>query len=62
MVATSHASTAKPAFDQTAGDVRISDLSNDSVIIRLHFTINFLNLRFIVTEPAVLLRGSRPAA
>ena len=43
MVATSHASTAKPAFDQTAGDVRISDLSNDSVIIRLHFTINFLS-------------------
>jgi len=30
--------------------------------IAAHFTINFLNLRFIVTEPAVLLRGSRPAA
>jgi len=29
--------------------------------IAAHFTINFLNLRFIVTEPAVLLRGSRPA-
>jgi hypothetical protein len=43
MVATSHASTQKPAFAKTAGDVRISDLSNDSVIIRLHFTINFLS-------------------
>jgi membrane protease YdiL (CAAX protease family) len=30
--------------------------------IAAHFTINFLNLRFIVAEPAVLLRGSRPAA
>lgn len=30
--------------------------------IAAHFTINFLNLRFITTEPAVLLRGSRPAA
>jgi uncharacterized protein len=30
--------------------------------IAAHFMINFLNLRFIVTEPAVLLRGSRPAA
>jgi membrane protease YdiL (CAAX protease family) len=29
--------------------------------IAAHFTINFLNLRFIMTEPAVLLRGSRPA-
>ena len=29
--------------------------------IAAHFTINFLNLRFIVAEPAVLLRGSRPA-
>src|ERR1051325_9148819 len=28
--------------------------------IPAHFTINFLNLRLIVTEPAVLLRGSRP--
>ncbi len=27
----------------TAGDVRISDLSNDSLIIRLHFTINHLS-------------------
>jgi membrane protease YdiL (CAAX protease family) len=27
-----------------------------------HFTINFLNLRFIVAEPAVFLRRSRPAA
>jgi len=30
--------------------------------IAAHVTINFLNLRFIVAEPAVLLRGSRPAA
>lgn len=30
--------------------------------IAAHFTINFLNLRFIMTEPAVLLRGPRPAA
>lgn len=30
--------------------------------IAAHFTINFLNLRFIVSEPAVLLRSSRPAA
>ena len=30
--------------------------------IAAHFVINFLNLRFIVTEPAVLLRGTRPAA
>jgi membrane protease YdiL (CAAX protease family) len=30
--------------------------------IAAHFLINFLNLRFIVAEPAVLLRGSRPAA
>ena len=30
--------------------------------IAAHFTINFLNLRFIVTEPAVLLRGTRPTA
>ncbi|HEX7841966.1 MAG TPA: CPBP family intramembrane glutamic endopeptidase [Kofleriaceae bacterium] len=30
--------------------------------IAAHFTINFLNLRFIVAEPAILLRGSRPAA
>jgi membrane protease YdiL (CAAX protease family) len=30
--------------------------------IAAHFTINFLNLRFITMEPAVLLRGSRPAA
>ena len=30
--------------------------------IAAHFVINFLNLRFIVAEPAVLLRGSRPAA
>jgi len=30
--------------------------------IAAHFTINFLNLRFIAAEPAVLLRGSRPAA
>lgn len=29
--------------------------------IAAHFTINFLNLRFIMTEPAVLLRRSRPA-
>lgn len=30
--------------------------------IAAHFTINFLNLRYIVAEPAVLLRGSPPAA
>jgi membrane protease YdiL (CAAX protease family) len=30
--------------------------------IAAHFTINFLNLRFIVAEPAVLLRESPPAA
>jgi membrane protease YdiL (CAAX protease family) len=30
--------------------------------IAAHFTINFLNLRFIVAEPAVFLRRSRPAA
>lgn len=27
----------------TAGDVRVSDLSNDSLILRLHFTINHLS-------------------
>jgi membrane protease YdiL (CAAX protease family) len=30
--------------------------------IAAHFMINFLNLRFIVAEPAVLLRRQRPAA
>jgi membrane protease YdiL (CAAX protease family) len=30
--------------------------------IAAHFTINFLNLRYIVAGPAVLLRGSPPAA
>lgn len=30
--------------------------------IAAHFTINFLNLRFIVAEPAVLLREPPPAA
>ena len=30
--------------------------------IAAHFTINFLNLRFIAAEPAVLLRESPPAA
>ena len=30
--------------------------------IAAHFTINFLNLRFITTGPAVLLRGTPPAA
>lgn len=30
--------------------------------IAAHFTINFLNLRFIVAGPAVLLRGRRTAA
>jgi membrane protease YdiL (CAAX protease family) len=30
--------------------------------IAAHFMINFLNLRFIVAEPAVLLRRGRPAA
>jgi len=42
MVSTSHASTTKPAITKSAGDVRIADLSNDSIIIRLHFTINHL--------------------
>jgi len=28
---------------QTAGDVKISELSNDSLIVRLHFTINHLS-------------------
>lgn len=32
-----------PRPGPTAGDVRIEDLSNDSVIIRLHFTINHLS-------------------
>lgn len=30
--------------------------------IAAHFMINFMNLRFIVAEPAVLLRRERPAA
>jgi hypothetical protein len=30
--------------------------------IAAHFTINFLNLRFIVAEPAVFLRARHPAA
>jgi membrane protease YdiL (CAAX protease family) len=30
--------------------------------IAAHFVINFLNLRYIVAEPAVLLRRARPAA
>jgi len=30
--------------------------------IAAHFVINFLNLRFIVAEPAVFLRRARPAA
>jgi membrane protease YdiL (CAAX protease family) len=30
--------------------------------IAAHFMINFLNLRFIVVEPAEYLRASRPAA
>jgi membrane protease YdiL (CAAX protease family) len=36
--------------------------SNLGAPITAHFLINFLNLRFIVAEPAVLLRGQRPAA
>jgi hypothetical protein len=32
-----------PQPGPTAGDVRIADLSNDSLIIRLHFTINHLS-------------------
>jgi hypothetical protein len=32
-----------PKPGPTAGDVRIADLSNDSLIIRLHFTINHLS-------------------
>ena len=35
--------------------------SNLGAPIAAHFLINFLNLRYIVAEPAVLLRGSRPA-
>jgi membrane protease YdiL (CAAX protease family) len=30
--------------------------------IAAHFVINFLNLRYIVADPAVFLRGTRPAA
>lgn len=33
----------KPVLGATAADVKISDLSNDSVIVRLHFTINHLS-------------------
>ena len=36
--------------------------TNRGAPIAAHFTINFLNLRFIVGEPAVLLRESPPAA
>src|SRR5687768_8301080 len=40
------ASTHEPATRTgglTAGDVRIDDLSNDSLIIRLHFSVNHLS-------------------
>ena len=36
--------------------------TNPGAPIAAHFMINFLNLRFIVAEPAVLLRRQRPAA
>lgn len=36
--------------------------SNLGAPIAAHFLINFLNLRYIVAEPAVLLRRQRPAA
>jgi hypothetical protein len=44
MVATAHTSgSVRPATGPTAGDVAIADLSNDSIIIRLHFMINHLS-------------------
>ena len=44
MVSTPHVTAiSAPPGTPTAGDVRISDLTNDSVIIRLHFTINHLS-------------------
>lgn len=33
----------KPAEGPTAGDVKIADLDNDSLIVRLHFTVNHLS-------------------
>ena len=38
-----HAPSTAPASAQTAGDVKISELSNDSLITRLLFTINHLS-------------------
>ena len=41
--AVSDGATAPAAGTATAGDVKISDLSNDSLITRLHFTVNHLS-------------------
>ena len=38
-----HATGTAPASTQTAGDVKISELSNDSLVTRLLFTINHLS-------------------
>lgn len=38
-----HAPSTAPATTQTAGDVKISELSNDSLVTRLLFTINHLS-------------------
>jgi hypothetical protein len=43
MVATAHSVAPRPINGPTAGDVPISDLSNDSIIIRLHFAVNHLS-------------------
>ena len=42
MSATTHESLTRSS-GPTAGDVRIDDLSNDSLIIRLHFSVNHLS-------------------
>lgn len=44
MIATQRAGAhIKPAEGLTAGDVKIDDLDNDSLIVRLHFTVNHLS-------------------
>lgn len=44
MIATQRAGARiKPAEGPTAGDVKIADLDNDSLIVRLHFTVNHLS-------------------
>lgn len=44
MIATRRAGARiKPAEGPTAGDVKIADLDNDSLIVRLHFTVNHLS-------------------